>query len=268
MSSVPHPLPAPSLFSELQAEEKERMLAEIKERAAKAKQEAEAEEQAEKEESKHFLDKISPEEASLLRFTKQPEPIPFVMKNFGARGTVALISGRSGTGKTFLEVLLALGLSVSKPVFGDDLGPQTTGSVVLALMEEPEFILHDRFHTGLNILFPAGYDKHLLSRIYPIPAHGKDMILMKKNGVDFEPTEAFEALVRFVNNIGDCCCIFLDPINLLHAADNLRPFGHGKQARLIIAKKWLSGFERPEPKCERPGVRFIVYLSREELLLG
>ncbi len=155
-------------------------------------------------------------------------PIDYVLPGLPA-GTVGLLVGPGGMGKTMLElqlaVLLATGLASRDPLLGQGMGADNfPRKVVMIAAEEPREVLWTRLHAivkslELRDILPDGmtwndFLDRLNQNLFLFSLEGAKRLTLLS--AELEPTEVAEDLVCVAQGAR---LVIVDPLRQLHLAD-------------------------------------------------
>lgn len=155
-------------------------------------------------------------------------PIDYVLPGLPA-GTVGLLVGPGGMGKTMLElqlaVLLATGLASRDSLFGQGMGADDgPRKVVMVAAEEPRDVLWTRLHAIVKSLDLRGilpdamswndFLEHLNRNLFLFSLEGSKRLTLLS--AELEPTEVVEDLVSVAQGAR---LVIVDPLRQLHLAD-------------------------------------------------
>jgi RecA-family ATPase len=181
--------------------------------------------------SEHRRNSALGQRLNIEHLLKNPAPaIDYVLPGLPA-GTVGLLVGPGGMGKTMLElqlaVLLSAGLAGRDPLLGLDqaaLGFDEPRKVVMVAAEEPLEVLWTRLHAivrslELRDVLPDGvtwndFLERLKNHLSLFSLAGTKRLTLLST--ELEPTEAVEELIRTAEGAR---LVIVDPLRQLHLAD-------------------------------------------------
>lgn len=138
-------------------------------------------------------------------FLDQPAPLKWVIKGWLAQGSVAMVFGDSGSGKTFFTLDMACRIAAGM----DWHGKRTVHGVVVYMAGEGNY--------GLRQRVAAWCKAHKISKL--------DNLLISNKGIDMDAPEAPAQIINAVRELTteDVTCVFVDTLNNHQSGDENSP---------------------------------------------
>ena len=140
-------------------------------------------------------------------FANEPPPLDFIVPGF-LRGTVAVIAGQGGGGKTFLALQIGMAIAGGRDML--EVGVETTGRVLYISREDPLSVLRHRMHA---------IGKHFDSNGLAITQ--ENLIIRSGVGRAFDITQKAhqDRIIEACKTIGDVRLIIFDTLSRCHSKE-------------------------------------------------
>jgi hypothetical protein len=171
---------------------------------------------------------------SVARFTgTQAPPIQWLFTGSFRRGTMGLLAGAGGVGKSFLLLQMACMIASGASTVDNIFVPGRVGKVVCLFGEDDEETIHHRIEavvtawgrpawSGIDLnpgLAVNDFVERINQNLFVMTGAGNDWRLLKKVGPNPEPTPAVESLLEFLGKIEGLELVIVDPLSRFFGAE-------------------------------------------------
>ncbi len=160
--------------------------------------------------------------------------LDFVLPGF-LRGTIGLLVGAGGSGKSFLALQSAISRAIGEDVFGIWRQPIAQGRTLILSVEDGEDIIHNRLHEIGTHLTSEMWDL-VDSNLEIMPMFGRSFRIAERTGDRILISYLMEELCNYVKSHG-FSLIIIDTLN--RSLGGLDENSNGEMGEMLAVLEWV-----------------------------